>query len=130
MSEIPTKCPICQGEILITRFECQSCETTFEGRFRQTAFAYLTAEQWQFVLTFIRCEGKIKSMEAVIGLSYPTIRNRLHEIIRVLGYEPYGVEEIQPTSSPEQRQRVLQALEKGEITVKDALRLLEEGGET
>lgn len=129
MPEIPTVCPICQGEIVITRFECQSCETAFEGRFRQTAFANLSPEQWQFVKTFIRCEGKIKSMEAEIGLSYPTIRNRLHEIIRALGYEPYGAEESQPAAPPEQRQRVLQALERGEITVKEALRLLEEGGE-
>lgn len=128
MPEIPTTCPICQGEILITRFECQSCETAFEGRFRQTAFANLSPEQWQFVKTFIRCEGKIKSMEAEIGLSYPTIRNRLHEIIRALGYEPFG-EESQFISSPEKRQRVLYALEKGEITVNQALRLLEEGGE-
>ncbi|GAB4475654.1 MAG: DUF2089 family protein [Anaerolineales bacterium] len=128
MSEMPTVCPLCQGELLITRFECQTCETAFEGRFRQPALANLTPEQWQFVKTFIRCEGKIKSMEAEIGLSYPTIRNRLHEIIRALGYEPYGSEENQ-TTSPEQRQRVLQALERGELTVKDALRLLEEGGE-
>jgi hypothetical protein len=45
-----------------------------------------------------------------------------------LGYEPYGAEENQ-TTTPEQRQRVLHALERGEITVKEALRLLEEGGE-
>lgn len=129
MPEIPAVCPLCQGEIIITRFECQTCETAFEGRFRQPAFANLSPEQWQFVKTFIRCEGKIKSMEAEIGLSYPTIRNRLHEIIRTLGYEPYGMEEIQPAPTPEARQRVLQALEKGEISVKEALRLLEEGGD-
>jgi hypothetical protein len=128
MSEMPLACPFCQGELLITRFECQTCETAFEGRFHQAPFANLTPEQWQFVRTFIRCEGKIKSMEAEIGLSYPTIRNRLHEIIRALGYEPYGAEENQ-TTTPEQRQRVLHALERGEITVKEALRLLEEGGE-
>ncbi|MFN3309417.1 MAG: DUF2089 domain-containing protein [Anaerolineales bacterium] len=128
MPEIPTVCPICQGEIVITRFECQTCETTFEGRFRQAPFANLSPEQWQFVKTFIRCEGKIKAMEAEIGLSYPTIRNRLHEVIRALGYEPSGVEELQLAPSPEARQRVLQALEKGEISVQEALRLLEEGG--
>ncbi len=128
MAEMPTACPLCQGELIISRFECQSCETTFEGRFHPQAFAKLSPEQWQFVKTFIRCEGKIKSMETEIGLSYPTIRNRLHEIIRALGYEPYGTEE-NLSATPEQRQRILQALEQGEITVKEALRLLEEGGE-
>ncbi len=128
MTEIPNLCPLCHGDIIITRFECQACETTFEGRFRQQTFANLSAEQWQFVKTFIRCEGKIKSMEAEIGLSYPTIRNRLHDIIRALGYEPYGTEENH-TATPEQRQHILQALEKGEISVKEALRLLEERGE-
>lgn len=129
MAELPPLCPLCQGELIITRFECQSCETTFEGRFRPPAFANLSPQQWQFVKTFIRCEGKIKSMEAEIGLSYPTIRNRLHEIIRALGYEPYGAEENQLARTPAQRQQVLQALEKGEIGVQEALRLLEEGGE-
>jgi hypothetical protein len=29
-------------------------------------------------------------MEDELGLSYPTIRNRLHEVIRALGFEPGG----------------------------------------
>jgi hypothetical protein len=62
-----------------------------------------------------------------LGISYPTIRSRLHEIIRLLGYEPGGGEEL-VTVTPAQRQNILAALEKGEISAEDALKLLQEGG--
>ena len=90
MNLLPTKCPLCGGEVAVTRLHCRDCDTTFDGRFIFGSFSRLTPEQLGFLETFIRCEGKIKRMEDEIGLSYPTIRNRLHEIIRALGYEPGG----------------------------------------
>ena len=90
------------------------------------AFEALTPEQLGFVETFIRCEGKINRMEDEIGLSYPTIRNRLHEIIRALGYEPGGEE---PGMSDEERRKILEDLEQGSITYEDAMRMLKEGEE-
>jgi hypothetical protein len=86
----------------------------------------LTPEQLGFVETFIRCEGKINRMEDEIGLSYPTIRNRLHEIIRALGYEPGGEE---AGMSDEERRRILEDLEQGKITYEDAMSMLQAGEE-
>jgi hypothetical protein len=61
-------------------------------------------------------------MEAELNLSYPTIRNRLHDVIRALGYEP-GKEE--PVEMPEdKREQVLEDLEAGRITADDAMRML------
>ena len=77
MQTLPTQCPICNGEISVTRVNCRDCDTTFEGRFTVGAFAQLTPKQLEFVETFIRCEGKITRMESELNLSYPTIRNRL-----------------------------------------------------
>ena len=65
-------------------------------------------------------------MEDEIGLSYPTIRNRLHEIIRALGYEPGGEE---PGMSDEDRRKILEDLDQGSITYDDAMRKLQEGEE-
>jgi hypothetical protein len=126
MLPLPSKCPICGGEILATRLHCQDCDTTYENRFSAGAFSQLTKEQLTFVETFIRCEGKITRMEDELGLSYPTIRNRLHEVIRALGYEP-GKDESAPGLSEEERLRILEELEQGSISYTDAMKMLQEG---
>ncbi len=123
MNILPTKCPLCGGDLTVTRIYCRSCDTTIEGRFQAGPFASLTPEQLSFIETFIRCEGRIKRMEDELDLSYPTIRNRLHEVIRALGYEPGGEE---PGLSDEKRQRVLEDLDQGLISYEEAMRLLQE----
>jgi hypothetical protein len=111
----------------VTRIYCRNCDSTIEGRFSAGALSQLTLEQLGFVETFIRCEGKLTRMEAELGLSYPTIRNRLHEVIRALGYEP-GEGDTSGMSEAERR-KVLESLENGEISYEDAMQMLEEGGE-
>ena len=127
MNKLPTKCPLCGGEIAVTRIYCRECDTTIEGRFSGGPFSQLTPEQLQFVETFVRLEGKITRMEDELGLSYPTIRNRLHEVIRALGYEP-GIGEEFPRMTDEERQRILEDLDKGLISADKAMLLLQEKG--
>ena len=125
MNPLPVSCPVCGGEITITRLHCRSCETTIEGRFDSGPFGHLTSEQLRFVETFVRCEGKISRMESEIGLSYPTIRNRLHEIIRAMGFEPGPAPDPDGVTET-QRQEILEELDKGEINAEEAMRLLKE----
>lgn len=125
MQPLPSNCPLCDGEITVTRIYCRECDSTIEGRFTTGVFSRLSLEQLAFVETFVRCEGKITRMEAELGLSYPTIRNRLHEVIRALGYEP-GEGDTAGISEAERR-KILESLEKGEIKYEDAMRMLEEG---
>ncbi len=122
MRPAPTRCPICQSELTVARLHCSSCDTTIEGNFASGQFSNLTPEQMEFVFTFVRCEGKINRMEQEIGLSYPTIRNRLHEIIRALGYEPGKDEVVEITQ--EKRNSILDDLRAGKITADEATRLL------
>ena len=124
MNTLPTRCPLCGGEVTVTRLYCRDCDTTIEGRFSGGPFSQLTPEQLAFVETFIRCEGKITRMEIELGLSYPTIRNRLLEVIRTLGFEPGGEE---PTRlSDAERQKILEDLDQGRISAEEAMRLLQE----
>jgi hypothetical protein len=124
MNTLPTRCPLCGGEVTVTRIYCRDCDTTIEGRFSGGPFSQLNPEQLSFVETFIRCEGKITRMEIELGLSYPTIRNRLLEVIRTLGYEPGGEE---PTRLSEaERQKILEDLDQGRISAEEAMRLLQE----
>lgn len=125
MNTLPTRCPLCNGEITVTRIYCRDCDTTIEGRFTGGPFSDLTQEQLEFVDVFVRNEGKIKRMEKELDLSYPTIRNRLHEVIRAMGYEPGGVEEDEGLSE-EERQRVLEQLDEGAISAEVAMELLRE----
>ena len=128
MNQLPSKCPLCGGEIAVTRLYCRDCDTTFEGRFSSGAFSRLTPEQLAFIEVFVRCEGKITRMEDELDLSYPTIRNRLHEVIRAMGYEPGSSAEEAPELSDQERRRILDDLEKGLITAEQATRLLLERG--
>jgi hypothetical protein len=125
MNTLPTRCPLCGGEIAVTRVYCRDCDTTFEGRFVGGPFSQLTPDQLKFVEIFVRCEGKITRVEDEIGLSYPTIRNRLHEIIRALGYEPGAGEEPAGLTDTD-RQQILEDLDKGVISAVEAMRLLRE----
>jgi len=77
----------------------------------------------EFIFAFVRNEGKINRMEQELGVSYPTIRNRLHEVIRALGYEP-GKDET-PEVNAEKRSSVIADLEAGRINAEQAMRLLQ-----
>jgi hypothetical protein len=122
MYAAPSRCPVCRSELEVTRLHCSTCDTSIEGTFSGGPIAHLTAEHLDFIVTFVRCEGKINRMEQELDLSYPTIRNRLHEVIRALGYEP-GRDEVVDIS-PETRSTVLADLEAGKISADDAMRLL------
>ncbi len=123
MNNAINRCPVCQNELLITRMHCETCETTLEGRFVGGPFAHLSREQLDFLMTFIRCEGKLSRMESEMGLSYPTLRNRLHDVIRALGYEP-GKEETAPEVTEDRRRQVLEDLDRGKISADAAMRIL------
>ena len=127
MNKMPTVCPLCGGEIAVTRMHCRDCDTTFDGRFESGVFSHLTPEQLGFVELFVRCEGKITRMENELGLSYPTIRNRLHEVIRAMGYEP-GASEETAGLTDEERQTILDDLDQGLISAEIAMKLLQEKG--
>ena len=118
-------CPVCSDDLIVDRYHCESCDTRIEGRFGNSAFPGLTAEQIEFVRTFVRCEGKITRMESELGISYPTIRNRLLEVIRAMGYEPRREDALE--AAAEKRRSVLNDLEEGRISAEEAMRALGSG---
>jgi hypothetical protein len=122
MNPVLTNCPVCQNELTVTRLYCPACDTSIEGRFTAGHFAHLRPDHLEFIELFVRCEGKINRMETELGLSYPTIRNRLHEVIRAMGYEP-GRDEPDEASD-EKRRTILEDLDSGKISADDAMRIL------
>jgi hypothetical protein len=115
-------CPVCGETLTVTRLYCRTCDTTVEGHFTLGRFYHLSPEQMAFVETFIRCEGKLTRVQEELGMSYPTVRSRLNEVIRALGYE---VSESKPEVSPDERRSILEQLGSGEISSQEAVQLLQ-----
>jgi hypothetical protein len=117
MYSVIGRCPVCEHKLEVTRLYCRHCDTVLEGHFALGRFYELSPEQLQFVETFVRCQGKLNRVQEDLNLSYPTVRNRLHDVIRALGYE---VEEDGASVPAETRQEVLTLLSSGEITAEEA----------
>ena len=115
-------CPICGENLTVTRLYCRACDSTVEGHFTLGRFYQLTPEQMAFVETFIRCEGKLTRVQESLGMSYPTVRSRLTEVIRALGYE---VSESKSEMSPQERRTILEQLASGDISSEEAVNLLQ-----
>ena len=122
MNPMLTTCPVCGEPLAVTRLHCRNCDTTVEGRFDTGRLGRLDRNQIEFVETFIRCEGKFSRMEKELGISYPTLRGRLAEIIRQLGFA-VGPEELPVDEGA--RHRILDDLSNGRISSDEAMRLLE-----
>jgi hypothetical protein len=121
MYAVPGRCPVCGHDLTVTRLHCRNCDSAVEGHFDLGRFSKLDPEQLHFVETFIRSEGKLNRVQEELGLSYPTVRSRLHDAIRAMGYE---VQEG-PSISPEQRRSILDELAEGKITSEEAIQLLQ-----
>jgi hypothetical protein len=78
-------CPICSGELAVTRLHCRACGTTLEGDFTVGRFARLSREQFALLESFLRSRGNLKEMERELGISYPTVRARVDALLRALG---------------------------------------------
>lgn len=120
MYQVIGNCPVCGDELTVTRLHCRSCDSAVEGHFNLGKFYRLTREQLHFVDTFIKCEGKITRAEEELGLSYPTVRNRLNDVIRALGFEVRA----EATVSAERRKAILEQVQAGELGAEEAVGLL------
>ena len=45
------------------------------------ALASLPIEDQEFIQEFVKASGSLKEMAVILGVSYPTVRNRLDEVI-------------------------------------------------
>jgi hypothetical protein len=145
MIQLPEHCPFCSAPITtVKQYTCNSCGVRFDGHFSLPEAAHpltrLSQTQLDFVLAFVRCEGRLNRLEAELGVSYPTVRSRLNEVIMVLGGEPQL--EAEPTVQPplaepvpvppageEQRtsytrKQILDDLAAGKLSPEEAMKLL------
>src|SRR3954453_8017887 len=86
--DVIATCPVCSGELAVTRLRCATCGTTIEGEFGVGRFARLTREQMQVLESFLRSRGNLRDMERELQISYPTVRARVEALVRALGFGP------------------------------------------
>lgn len=122
------ECPVCSELLHVTRLECGSCGTAIEGHFLLDRLSRLTPEQTTFLETFIKNRGVIKDIEVDLGISYPTVKARLDEVVRALGYSTSD-SSLRPSQVREERRSILEALQNKRISADDAARRLAALGE-
>jgi len=83
--DVISTCPVCEGELLVTRLHCRSCGTALEGEFGVGRFGRLSREQLSLLESFLRARGNLKEMERELGISYPTVRARVDALVRAVG---------------------------------------------
>jgi hypothetical protein len=134
-------CPVCAGELAISRLHCRTCGTTLEGEFGVGRFGKLSREQMALLESFLRSRGNLKEMERALGISYPTVRARVEALVQALGLADgeSGSEVVDDgddgaagapaeVDAATQRRAILERLAKGEIdaaAAAEALRDLE-----
>ena len=78
--------------------------------------AQLSMEDQIFVAAFVKSHGSIKDMEALYGVSYPSIKNRLNRISKAFDF--IDITPANPAGN------ILEDLEKGNISFEQAIKEL------
>ena len=146
--DVISTCPVCEGELLISRLHCRSCGTALEGEFGVGRFGRLSKEQLALLESFLRARGNLKEMERELGISYPTVRGRVDALVRALGLadggepdadldeadhiEPmddaFAVEAEADAGAATERRAILERLARREIDAAEAAAALRELG--
>lgn len=133
--DVISTCPVCSGELAVTRLRCGSCGTTLEGEFSVGRFARLGRDQMALLESFLRSRGNLRDIERELGISYPTVRARVEALVRALGFGPRSDDDAaaadEPAPAPAQtRETILEALARHEISAEDAATAIRALGRT
>jgi len=120
MKKIPTVCPACASSLEITELKCKTCGTMLQGEFPVNRLLSLSEEDGKFLTAFLQSRGNIKEMQERLGISYPTVKNRLDKLLKAMGLlnNCKGLKE----------KEILDKLENKEISVTEAIQLIKELG--
>jgi hypothetical protein len=81
MKVLPAVCPSCNSQLNVKSLVCERCQTEIQGQYELPLLARLSTDDQAFIIEFIKASGSLKEMARLMKLSYPTVRNRLDEII-------------------------------------------------
>jgi len=112
-----SNCPVCHKELTIREYHCSSCEISFKGDFAKSWLEGFSASQLEFIKLFLLVQGNLKELQKQLGISYPTVKNRLAEINRVI---------TKDKTSKHDFTDILSDLEEGFVGVEEALAMIKQ----
>lgn len=80
--KLPIQCPSCESSLSVTQLSCSNCSTIVSGTYSLPLLLQITEEEQNFILQFFLMSGSLKEMATQMGNSYPTVRNKLDDIIQ------------------------------------------------
>jgi hypothetical protein len=134
MRPVILKCPSCQANLTVSQLRCPQCDINIDGEFTLPALLRLSPAQMDFVEVFIKNRGIIREVERELGVSYPTVRARLDDVVGALGFQvradvrnDAAEAESAAVTGAANRRAVLADLKAGKLTPEQALNALGEG---
>lgn len=121
--EAHTACPACQGRLFPKLLKCADCGLEVTTRYAGNEFADLGADDLHLLRIFVLCEGRIRDMEASLGVSYPTVKSRLAALRDRLGLASENAKSapVEARAEPATARQILDQLADGTLTYAQAL---------
>ena len=136
MQKMFSQCPACGGQLVITECKCSACQMQMRGEFQSGQLSNLSDDEITFIKVFLTARGNLTEVERVLGISYPTIRNKLDEINSILNRTDENTEirqnkfgsttETKQVSIEDTRKDILQQVADGRLSPAEAVQKLRE----
>ncbi|HNQ42840.1 MAG TPA: DUF2089 family protein [Candidatus Cloacimonadota bacterium] len=110
-----TNCPVCHKELTIREYHCHSCDISFKGEFTKSWLEGFNASQLEFIKLFLLVQGNLKELQKRLGISYPTVKNRLADIISIITRDKAPGQDFRD---------ILSDLEEGFVDVEEAIAMI------
>ena len=113
---VNSDCPYCGATMAVSKMTCGHCNVSVEALFPMSRLGSLPVEHQKFIEMFVLAGGNLKEIAEQVGVSYPTIRSRLDQVIEALRSEIAKTRRVQGT--------VLDAVEPGKTNAETAAKLI------
>lgn len=130
-------CPSCSGELEIRELYCPACDIQMRGHFagaEQSPFSRLNDEQEAFLRLFVLSRGNLSDVERSLGVSYPTVRAKLDDLIAAVSALDEQAVTIASSPAPSQvdeseqhfsRTEILARVADGRLSTDEGMALLQ-----